>query len=281
MTIAAVTVVTSAGILLKYELHDISFASLAVDDGESITNNDQPHPTSPPANAFIDSMAGFSSASNRAASERIYRALEKPCPTLDYPGETDLQSILDAIFNHLRDEGDAFTVIPDVRALENESMVLADVLVKSVHIEGVSIRSALDELLTQTDPPLDYMVRSEMLLITTRSSAEADENLTVRVCDISHLVTQQSGPVFPYPGQSQSQGKTRPSNSSQLPTSQQLAQWVIDSTASPARWFEIDGEGGRLNIHNRLLIVRQSHRAHLAISDLLEQLTECSDLLQK
>ena len=282
MTIAAVTVVTSAGVLLKYELHEISFASLAAEDSESIADNDEPHPASPPSNDFIDSMAGFSSASNRAASERIYLALEKPCPLLDYPGEVDLQSILDDIFNHLRDsEGDAFTVMPDVGALDEDSIVLSDVMVKSVHIEGVSICSALDELLTQTDPPLDYMVRSEMLLITTRSSAEAEENLTVRVYDISHLVTPQSGPVFPYPGQSQSQGKTRPSSGSQLPTSQQLAQWVIDSTAPPARWFEIDGEGGRLNIHNRLLIVRQSHRAHLAISDLLEQLTERSDLLRK
>ena len=279
MTIAAVTVVTSAGVLLKYESADLQSASLAADD--DATNSDEPHPESPPSNAFIDSMAGFSSASNRAASERIYRALEKPCPPLDYPGETDLQSILDAIFDHLRDEGDAFTVMPDTSALDAESMVLADVLVKSVHIEGVSIHSALDELLAQTDPPLDFMVRSEMLVITTRTAAEADENLTVRVYDISNLVAPQAGPVFHYPGQSQSQSKTRPSIGSQLPTSQQLAQWVMESTAPPARWFEIDGEGGRLQVHNRMLIVRQSHRAHLAISDLLEQLTERSDLLRK
>ena len=283
ITIAAVTVVTSAGVLLKYELHDVSFASLAADDGESSVKSDEPHPESPPSNAFIDSMAGFSSASNRAASERIYRALEKPCPTLDYPGETDLQSILDAIFNHLRDvEDETFTVIPDVGALNNESMVLADVVVKSVHIEGVSIRSALDVLLEQTDPQLDYMVRSEMLLITTRQAAEADENLTIRIYDIGHLVTPQSGPVFRYyPGQGRSQSKTPPSNGSQLPTSQQLAMWVMESSAPPARWFEIDGEGGRLQVHNRMLIVRQSRRAHLAISDLLEQLTERSDLLRK
>jgi hypothetical protein len=54
----------------------------------------------------------------------------------------------------------------------------------------------------------------------------------------------------------------------------------VDSTAPPARWFEIDGEGGRLQIHNRMLIIRQSGRAHLAISDLLEQITEHSDLLR-
>ena len=125
------------------------------------------------------------------------------------------------------------------------------------------------------------MVRSEMLLITTRQAAEAEENMTVRLYDIGHLVTPQAGSVFLYQGQGQLQSKTRPSNGSQLPTSQQLAQWVMDSTAPPARWFELDGEGGRLNVHNRMLIVRQSHRAHLAIADLLEQLTECSDLLQK
>jgi len=281
MTIAAVTVVTSAGILLKYELHDISFASLAAEDGESNVKSDEPHPDSPPSNAFIDSMDGFSSASNRAASERIYRALEKPCPPLDYPGEADLQSILDAIFNYLRDkEGETFTVMPDLAALDEDSVVLADVKVKSVHIEGVSIRSALDVLLEQTDPQLDYMVRSEMLLITTRQAAEFDENLTIRVYDIGHLVTPRSGVARP-PFTGRSSGKGDSASTSQLPTSQQLVQWVMDSTAPPARWFEIDGEGGRLNIHNRLLIVRQSRRAHLAISDLLEQLTERSDLLRK
>ncbi len=281
MTIAAVTVVTSAGILLKHELHDISFASLAAKNGEPCVRNDQPHPASPPANEFIDSMAGFSSASNRAASDRIYRALEKPCPTLDYPGEADLQSILDAIFNHLRDsEGEAFTVMPDVTALDADSVVLADVKVKSVHIEGVSIRSALDVLLEQTDPQLDYMVRSEMLLITTRQAAEADENLFVRVYDISHLVTPHSGVAGrPFTGMSPS--KVDSNSNSQLPSSQQLAQWVMESSAPPARWFELDGEGGRLQVHNRMLIVRQSHRVHLAISDLLEQITERSDLLRK
>ena len=125
--------------------------------------------------------------------------------------------------------------MPDTMSLDADSIVLADVKVKSVHIEGVSIRSALDILLEQTDPPLDYIVRSEMLLITTRSFAEADESLTVRIYDIGHLVTPQSGPVFRYSGQGPSQSKTRPSNDSQLPTSQQLAQWVMDSTAPPAR----------------------------------------------
>ncbi|GEM_PF-1940331 len=281
MAIAAVTVVTSAGILLKYELHDIPFASLAAKDGESYVTSDEPNPEFPPSNAFLDSMDGFSSASNRAASERIYRALEKPCPPLDYPGEADLQSILDAIFNYLRDkEGETFTVMPDLAALDEDSVVLADVKVKSVHIEGVSIRSALDVLLEQTDPQLDYIVRSEMLLITTRQAAEVDENLTIRVYDIGHLVTPRSGVARP-PFTGRSSGKGDSASTSQLPTSQQLVQWVMDSTAPPARWFEIDGEGGRLNIHNRLLIVRQSRRAHLAISDLLEQLTERSDLLRK
>ena len=280
MAIAAVTVITSAGILLKYELHDMPFAGLAALDDASYVTSDEPDPESPPSNEFIDSMAGFSSVSNRAAAERIYRALEKPCPLLDYPGEADLQSILDAIFNHLRDQGETCTVIPDVGALDDESMVLADVLVKSVHIDGVSIRSALDVLLEQTDPQLDYMVRSELLLITTRQAAEAEENMTVRVYDIGHLVTPRSGVARqPFTGRSPGKGDSAPT--SQLPTSQQLAQWIEESSAPPARWFEIDGEGGKLHVHNRMLIVRQSHRAHLAISDLLEQLTERSDLLRK
>ena len=111
------------------------------------------------------------------------------------------------------------------------------------------------------------MVRSEVLLITTRTFAESDENLIICVYDVRNLVA-------PIQNSTEAQGDVRRSPNSFLPSSRELAQWVMDSTAPPARWFEVDGEGGRLNFHNQLLIVRQSRRAHLAISDLLEQLAE-------
>ncbi len=274
MSMAAVTVFTSAGMLLKHEFQDMTFARVSAEESESEDSDNLPASTPTPSSDFTDSMEGFSSVSNRAAAERIYRALEKPCPPLDYPGESSIKDILEAIFDRFRqNEGDRFNVLEDVGALDDDSIVLDDVRIANFHLEGVSIRSALNELFAQTDPQLDYMVRSEMLLITTRTSAESDENLTVRVYDIGHLVSPQSTS-----GNPKAEGRT--SSNSSLPTSRQIEQWIVDATSPPARWFEIDGEGGRIQIHNRMLIIRQSLHAHLAISDLLEQITEHSDLLQ-
>lgn len=196
------------------------------------------------------------------------------CPSLDDPVTAKIKKILEAIFDQVRlNEGDDFNVLEDVTAFGDDSIVLDEVRVADFRIVGVSIRSALDEHLERTDPRLDYMVRSEMLLITTRAYAESDENLTVRIYNIGHLITPSADSVRSGGGVSRS--------GSALPTSQQLAQWVVETTAPPARWFDIDGEGGRLKIDNRMLIVRQSRRAHLAISDLLEQLTEHRSLLQQ
>ncbi|MDA1230114.1 MAG: hypothetical protein O2856_05010 [Planctomycetota bacterium] len=275
MSMAAVTIVTSAGMLLKHEFQDLTFAGVPTEESESTERAYLPASSPTSSNDFSESMEGFSSVSNRAAANRIYRALEKPCPPLDYPRDTAMNDILEAIFDQLRqNEGGGFNILIDVAALDDDSLVMEDITVADFHVEGVSMRSALDELFEQIDPQLDYMVRSEVLLITTRAYAESDENLTVRVYDISHLVSPQSNA-------GKSQVKQRQSFNSTLPSSRQIAQWIVDTTSPPARWFDIDGEGGRLQIHNRMLIVRQSRRAHLAISDLLEQLTEHSDLLRK
>lgn len=275
MLIAAVTVTTSAGMLLKHELQNTTFASVSATESEIIDSDNRPVATSTPSSDLTDSMKGFSSASTRAAAERIYRALEKPCPPLDYPRNTPVKEILEAIFDQLRqNEGDDLNILVDAGALDDDSIDLDEVKVADFRVTGVSIRSALDELLEQTDPQLDYMVRSEMLLITTRTYAESDENLTIRVYDISHLVA-------PQPTSSSRQAEGHTSSKPTLPSSRQIAQWIVDATSPPARWFDIDGEGGRLQIHNRMLIVRHSRRAHLAISDLLEQITEHSDLLRK
>ena len=108
--------------------------------------------------------------------------------------------------------------------------------------------------------------------VSNRAAAvESDENLFVRIYDVRNLVA-------PIQNSTESRGGVRRSPNSLLPSSRELAQWVMDSTAPPARWFEVDGEGGRLNFNNQLLIVRQSWRAHLAISDLLEQLAERIEL---
>lgn len=275
MTMAAVAVVTSAGMLLKHEFQNMIFARVSAEESESADSDNPPASTPTPSSDFTDSVEGFSSVSNRAAAERIYRALEKPCPPLAYPHGTCIKHILEAIFDQLRqNEGEGFNMLVDTRALDDDGVDLDEIKVTDFHVTGLSFRSVLDELFEQTDPQLDYMVRREMLLTTTRVYAESDENLTVRVYDISHLVAPQSTS-----GSRRAEGRNPPNSSP--PSSRQIAQWVVDATSPPARWFEMDGEGGRLQIYNRMLIVRQSRRAHLAISDLLEQITEHNDLLRK
>ena len=272
MTMATVTVLVAALMVLKHEFQNEAFASNSLEEATSVADVDQPATAASPPGSQSKLIEGFSSVSNRAAADRIYRAMEKPCPPLDFPRNTELRDILEPIFDRLKqNEGESFSIVEDTGALDADSIELDDVKIEAFHVEGISIRSALDELLVQTDPQLDYMVRSEVLLITTRTAAESDENLMIRVYDVSSLVA-------PIQNSIEARGGVRRSPNSLLPSSRELAQWVMDSTAPPARWFDIDGEGGRLNFHDQLLIIRQSRRVHLVISDLLEQLAERFEL---
>ncbi len=47
---------------------------------------------------------------------------------------------------------------------------------------------------------------------------------------------------------------------------------VQDMTGPPARWFDIDGEGGRLHVAGNRLLVRQSRSAHQAIVEVPQHL---------
>lgn len=145
MAMAALTVLIAAVMVLKHEFQTTAFADNSPQDATSVADAEQLAAVALPLRSQSEMMDGFSSVSNRAAADRIYRALEKPCPQLDFPRNTDLRDILEPIFDRLR----------------------------------------------------------------------------------------------------QNEGES-----------------------------SIDGEGGRLNFHHELLIIRQSWRAHLAISDLLEQLAE-------
>ncbi len=268
MTMAAVTVLVAALMVLKQSFQNEAFAGNSLDAATTVADVDQPATAASPPGSQSKLIEGFSSASTRAAADRIYRALEKPCPPLDFPRNTDLRDILEPIFDRLKqNEGESFSILEDAGALEDDSIELDDVKIEAFHVEGISIRSALDELLEQTDLRLDYMVRNEVLLISTRAAVESDENLFVRIYDVRNLVA-------PIQNCTEARGGVRRSPNSLLPSISELAQWVQNSTAPPARWFNIDGEGGQLNFHNQLLIIRQSRRTHLAISDLLEQLAE-------
>ena len=102
MAMAAVTVFIAAVMVLKREFQSESFAENSLNEAESVADVDQPGTAALPLRSQSELIGGFSSVSNRAAADRIYRALEKPCPPLDFPRNTDLRDILEPIFDRLK-----------------------------------------------------------------------------------------------------------------------------------------------------------------------------------
>ena len=124
--------------------------------------------------------------------------LDEPVKSLSFPGENPLTDILEQIGNHFTTTYGAagggagadyrMTILPDVGALDEDSVVLADVMIKDIELDGITLRNALAIILSQTDPELTYMIRNEVMFITTKTFAEADEQLATRVYQVGDLV---------------------------------------------------------------------------------------------
>ena len=56
-----------------------------------------------------------------------------------------------------------------------------------------------------------------------------------------------------------------------------LMRTIQDLTGPPCHWYEMDGEGGKLNIAGNRLIVRQSRKGHEQVVAVLEQLEMAAD----
>ena len=136
----------------------------------------------------------------------LNRMLKEPLPPggLSYPGDVSLKEILDAIAEHYTNTygssgggtGSDFrmTIVPDYAELELEGITsLEDVTVKDIEFSGMLLKNALKLIFDQTaDPELTYMIRNEVILVTTRDAAEADENLITRVYPMGDLVIPPS-----------------------------------------------------------------------------------------
>lgn len=231
-------------------------------------------------------------------------------PELAFPGEYALPEILQQLQSHLSEsQGRPVLLMTDFKPLDEDAIVIEDVMIKDIQIpaDSMTVGSALDRILTQTDPALTWMTKDEVLLITTQSSADEDENMTLRSYDISGLrkITKQpasgwtavsddsffaggmggmkggglgGGPT----GQNQPTAPSTPQASHPAPATPSdkpipfddasLLIIVQDLTAPPARWFDIDGEGGRMHVAGNRLLVRQSRSAHQAIVEVLQHL---------
>ena len=124
--------------------------------------------------------------------------LDEPVKSLSFPGENPLPDILEQISNHFTTTYGAagggagadyrMTILPDVKPLDEESVILQDVMIKDIELDGITLRNALAIILSQTDPELTYMIRNEVMFITTKAFAEADEQLATRVYQVGDLV---------------------------------------------------------------------------------------------
>ena len=135
--------------------------------------------------------AEFSRRSERDAERRLNELMRtKVTGDLNFPGESPLTDILENLSSNLsKSQGNPISIRPDIGALDDDSIVLADVTIRDIEIPDglMTVDSALDHILSQTEPELTWIAKNELLLITTRAAAEADENMILRSYDISKL----------------------------------------------------------------------------------------------
>ncbi len=138
----------------------------------------------------------FSRASARAVEQQIYQTIgTEKIPALEFPGDNSLADVLKFLSQHLSETTGLQLLVmldpldPDIGS---DPEFLNSTIISKVSLpEGsMTIASALELILarvTDQDPKLTWVIRNEVLLITTTDSAESEENLILRSYDISRL----------------------------------------------------------------------------------------------
>ncbi|MFK7817444.1 MAG: VWA domain-containing protein [Planctomycetaceae bacterium] len=162
---------------------------------------DEPPVIYPPADVWnalslrrIERWSSVDLAKESEAARRIRRALDGP--TEPITGGDSLQTVLDFI-----SDVHGFPIIPDRLALEEVQIdSLEDVTVaENLQLEGISLKSAmriLFEQLEDVDEPLTYLIKNEVMYITTQAEADSEENYQTRVYPVADLVI----PILPAGG---------------------------------------------------------------------------------
>lgn len=165
---------------------------------------DEPPIQYPPADVWraltltrVPRYESFDLRTEAPVEKWLSQMLDKPVPLLDFPGETPLSEILEQISTYYtttwgQDGGASgtdfrMTILPDYAELEIEGIdSLEDVLIRDVNFEGMTLRNALKHIFDQTqEPPLTYIIDSEVMLITTES--KENETLVTRVYPVADL----------------------------------------------------------------------------------------------
>ncbi len=265
---------------------------------------------------LLGAAAEFSRRSERDAEQKLNEFMQtRVTGNLSFPGEIPLVKILEELSRSMNEsQENTKLLVPDIATLEEESIILFDVMIKDIEIPKglMTFGSALDHILSQTDPELTWTAKGELLLITTTSAAESEENLFLRGYDISRLraIAQLTasgmgggggqsaggggGGFFLAPEPQFGGGSTpakpqaeKTSSSSTFPkqsteeesNNHSSVSWetglistIVDLTSPQCSWYDIDGEGGKLSLAGNRLLVRQSRRGHEQVVAVLEQL---------
>lgn len=147
---------------------------------------------SKPRRKLSGAAAEFSRSSERDAERRLNELMQTEyVENLNFPGENPLVDILEQLSSTLsRSQGQPVLLHPDIGALDDDAINLEDVMIKDIQFPAelkMTVGSALDYILSQTDPKLTWIAKDELVLITTLHAAESEVNMFLRSYDISRL----------------------------------------------------------------------------------------------
>jgi hypothetical protein len=195
--------------------------------------------TSPTLGRFVGDSAPVDAA--------IATALAEPLKSsgLQFT-EEPLENIIDFLQAEYK-----IPILLDLPALEDAGLISA--MPVTARLKNMSLRSALRLLLKPTD--LTYVLRNEVLLITTRDSAQS--KLVTGIYDVRDLRQAVRPP-------------NQPAGASAWADYDELI-GVLTECVSPETWKENGGGRGNVRrIHPGILVVYQSPEVHSEIAELFD-----------
>jgi hypothetical protein len=207
--------------------------------------------------------------------EMLEAALDLPCPEVSLLRTPDRKKLslavcLDYLSNLMSDAaGFPVYLLPDRAELELDGISdLNDIEMRPLKIPAGThtfrdVLSIMPQHELERDPELRLLPRERYILLTTAIAAELDENMESHVYDIADLLKtlRTDGPPEGL--------RTGPVGAS---TADLFIQTVHDMTSPRTRWFDIDGEGGRISKFGDSMVIRQDYFTLQTIQQLLTKL---------
>ena len=213
--------------------------------------------TAKPRTPLNKATAEFSRLSASEVEQRLNELVHREkVRNLSFPGENPLTDILEQISTQVSASQDQrFTMMPDYRRLDDESISLNDVMIRDIELDGISLSSALDIIMGQTDPPLTWIAKNEVILITT--AKEAEEYMFLRSYDIAKLRK--------LPGVRTTTWELG------------VTEMIQKLTSPTCHWTSPDVDGGQMSVIENRLLVRHNRDAHKQVVAVLEQMEMAAD----